>query len=417
MKFTKLRLPTLVLLLSGWTASAQVPDAPDLQKAFVSFRMTTETLAVNEPSKEALAEWYLNMINMDRVVVNDLLQKDINRDYPRAERLAFLIVNTAVSAWLTDILYTPMHERAHAEAAAANGATSTWFSTHSKPQDRVTIGELYLKMIGGDLGGMTHFSGELTRVGNARFEAAGLNQQALFAEELSFQTVENGNFNVSDYVHYFANKMSIPIYYVALKHDPTSDLTHYATDLSQLGKTPGLDNAGATRKMFQYSMASALLSGRGWEGFHAMVNYVQTGNTQVDTMSFQTPLGEISWPEITTFLNDMGISIKAETRLKTSETRSTYLSVEKSVVGDQIIEVGAGEKFVVGSTTLSAGVVASSQKRYGIKLGFLRDLDGKHRWFLFGDVDRDNGTLDGLRLNYQNDKPVTRANVGVGYRN
>jgi hypothetical protein len=170
--------------------------------------------------------------------------------------------------------------------------------------------------------------------------------------------------------------------------------------------------------MAQYATVSALLSGRTWEGLQATMNYIQKGNATADTLKINTPVGDVTWPEVSTYLNSDNISVKANTTLLTKSKNTNYdFSIEKSVIGNSVSEVSATANMKVDRATIAATAVANTQNKYGAKVHVAYDIDGKGKWVVFGDVSYDTGTLEGKRMSLQTDNtPQTRMYTGIEYR-
>jgi hypothetical protein len=386
---------------------------------FSQFRLTTEMLATKNPTKEALADWYFNMVNLNKLAFDKIRSYGIIKDESEAQRLSLVIVNGIVSTWLEQAFDTSMHEMSHAEAAKAAGADQIWFATMKHPDQQLTIGGLFQNLMFKGGGAYTYYQGNNGFTPNqmASISGAGLNHQTKFAELLAKDSSVKGQFHQTELIPYLINKFSVPLYYSIDRSSESSDVKTYVESLAAQGKIKPDEINETMSKMAKFATISGLLSGRTWEGLQATMGYVKTGNATADTLKIKTPVGDVTWPEVSTYLNIDNISMKANTNLKTSTTANYDIAIEKSVVGSNISEVSASANFIQGRTSTSVTAIVNDQQKYGAKAHLAYDVEGNGTWIVFIEGAYDTGTLDGQRTTYQtNDIPQTRIYSGIEYR-
>lgn len=379
----------------------------DVEKKLGTVRVTTRILALRETSAEALADWYFNMVNLNKAAFEVIKDYRLIEDQEQIQRLAIFLVQGYVTKRLSRAHETILHEQGHADAAKASGADDVSFGTYGQPDKRVSIGELYLRMLtdpGDRAFADSHFPEGTPPPSfeeRASFLGAGINQQERFAEQMAGESLDRGRFHAMETIPYLMNKLILAGYY-ATDHDTGpeghGDVFRYTLSLQSAGAVPWTTAPKHTmRKMAQYSVLTAALSGRTWEGLGSVLKYVSKGGTTVETFKVKTPLGDVTWPEFSTYLNTKSVSIKGSSRLQGVAGREIRVSAETSVIGEDVTEVSVGGQADLGSASVSLTGLANTRKGYGgrLRLGYRLGKDGN--WILYGAAELDKDTLEGMR--------------------
>ena len=391
-------------------------------KEIASFKLSTLSFADKEPGPKALREWYQNIVSLNRVAFEKIKGLNFLND-SAAERIATSIVMNTISGWITNAAKTTLHERGHTESAQNANANKTWYSTQNSNK-KINMGKLFINLLSGQREAKAHYesNSEFSPKQSAAFSAAGLNQQLIFAEDIANQSVESGQFHSSDYVHYLINKFSTPLYHKTTTPGKYNDLESFADDFVKQNIISKDEAQKFQKKVAAYSLYSALLSGRTWEGLKANIDYITKGKSTADTIRFNTPFGTISWPEFTTFLNEDSISIKGSTSILTDKLKKIDLSVEQTIIGKSITEVSALYTFILGKnkrSDMTVGGSINSDGGYALDALLKYDISGKGKWFVFaGGSYNSGGTMKQKRelcnnCSTENAKDEVRGNIGI----
>ena len=361
------------------------------EKALGSFRLTTQMLAGKATTKEGLADWYFNIVNLNRLTFNLIKDLRISDKAQVLQRMALYLTQNVVSYWLDHAAWQADHEQSHADAAAAFGFKNISFGTYNNPQAGLTIGQLFLEQLGHP------FDRPFTTWNDPNYNklapndprisvisAAGINQQERLSEMMADEAVERGGFDATETLPYLENKLILAGYVISHPNPNSndgSDPGDYANSL--VGRAIGPNDVKATMtKMATYSILTAALSGRTWEGLGAAMNYILKGDSHVETPKIKTPVGEILWPEFSTYLNARSVTVKmdAAVRLPTSVKTTLLVSAEAPVVGSDALEFSAGAR--VDKRPLSATLVGVGNTRggYGARAKLVYRIGERSGW-------------------------------------
>ena len=133
-------------------------------------------LARGEFTAENVAQWYMNMVNLNKIALEEINRAGI-LNQTEAGRLALSMVNTIVSGWLTKAASTALHEKGHGQAAEKLGAHSVSYRTPGGKD--MSLGNLFLHLIARGGGARTRHEHhrELSATERAAISAGGFNQQ------------------------------------------------------------------------------------------------------------------------------------------------------------------------------------------------------------------------------------------------
>lgn len=405
-----------LLFISVTGVNVNVRDTTE--KEIIKFRADTLSLANEELSKEGVSNWYANMINLNKLAFLSIKKLEIMDD-TEAKRWAVSIVNNLVAGWLSRANALTMHERSHIEAAKAAGATSTWYATGDDPHKKITLGQLFLNLNTGTGRPSAHwlFDKLPSNEESASIAAAGLNQQIAFSEKISDEAIRSGKFHSTEAVHYLMNKLSYNIYYLKDTKSDLSDLKNYTESLARQGVIDKNQVDETMKQVNNYTILTTLMSGRTWDGVRANSEYIKTGKSSVDILSFETSAGKVTWPEFNTYLNSNSVSVKGSSSLIQANGPIHGVSIESSVLGKKSTEVALNTYIPRGRTYYSTTVRYNSENKFGAHLEAGLNLKDS-KWSLFGGVDIDNGTLEGKRRNYNlNGKTDLKYYFGAQYIN
>ena len=411
-------------LLSSMTQKRDINEINNsAEKGIASFKLSTQTFAQGDVTQ--IENWHKNLLNMQKAAYDSIIKK-YNLDNTVAKRIAASIVSNSVASWVTAQSSLAMHEAAHGKAALDIGATDIHYKSEidgSSTSEKLTIGELYIKMITGQgSGGAStnyYLPANHTSEDRIQIAKAGLNSQVSFSEKQVEENWERGTTHFLDTIPYLLNKVSIYSYTQFV--DPNiaeNDLTSYISELANSGHIDEDQKDDVYNKLKNLSLFTALLSGGTWQGVISEINYVKTGNQTIPILGINTPAGFFTLPEFSTYLNQDNISLKGNFAFipKDHFVKHLSLSLEKGVIGQcSQTEFGLSVSSSIGNFSGLTKIILGSDKKAGITQKINLKV-GKNS-YLFGEATYDTGTMDGQRKCYSaSGDSCIQAEVGVEYR-
>ncbi len=396
----------------------------DANEEIASFKLSTQTFAQGSPDQ--IENWHENLMGMQKAAY-DLLIKKHNLDDTVAKRIASSVVTNAVAGWVSASSSLAMHEGAHGAAATTVGATDIHYAASLTgdvlPNERLTLGDLYLKLLTGQgSDGARTFYGlptDHTAEDSLFIAAAGLNAQSKFAEQVVEDNWNKESSHFLDTLPYVLNKVAIYSYATSL--DPNldvNDLTSYVDGLVLAGHVTAEDKASVLDKLKNLSIYTTLLSGGMWQGVLSEYNYVVNGDETTSLLGLNTPYGLIALPEFSTYMNKENISLKTKLAMfpKNERVKRVAISYEKDVVGScDSSELGLDVLLSMGNLDSLTKTVIGSDSSVGItqKLSYKMQKAVS----LYGELRYDTGTMDGQRTCQSVDGGAcTKAYIGIKYK-
>lgn len=389
-----------------------------VEESILDFKLSTLGLTGKEISKEGISQWYLNMTNLNKLAF-DKVQSMGFLDDSKAKRLAHLLVNDIVAGWVSRAMAITMHERAHSTAAGNSGASNITYGMSKMPDKDLSIGGLFLGLLSGQGGASTSYykQGGFTPEDNALISAAGINSQKTFAQNMSDDMVKKRKVHVADTVNYAINKLSYEIYYAVDQDSSQSDLKAYFNGLEEQGFISEGSSNSHMDKAAKLSALTSLMSGRTIDTYRANAEYIKTGKTSVDILSFPTPYGGVTLPEMTVYLNRTNVSVNTSMSLLKKDGSTYTASIEKSVYGENITEYNVAAHIPYRDFTIAPNVTANTRGGFGAGVEMGYNVKNS-KWEVFGGVTYDKDTLRGERrfLIPDSFKKQTSLYIGVNYK-
>lgn len=395
------------------------------KKALGSFRATTEMLAFQSMTKEGLADWYFNMVNLNRLTFDLVKNLRISGKVEWLQRLALYLTQNVVSYWLDNASIQIDHEQSHADAMAKFGFKNISFGTYNNPNQQLNIGQLFLAQIAHP--GARPFTvtfdpafGQMAPNDPRRsvVAAAGINQQQRLAEMMADEAIDRGGFDATETLPFLINKLILAGYVIGHSNPNSndgSDPGDYTNSLVGRQITQAQVQSTMT-KMAVYSIMSAALSGRTWEGLGAALKYVVKGDSHMDTLKVKTPFGDVLWPEFSTYMNANSVTVKTDlaVRLPTSLKTTVLASVEAPVIGSDAVEFQAGARIDTKPVSATLIGVGNTQGGFGARAKLVYRIGDNTGWDIFSQAQFDKNTIEGNRQNFSLDgQPTLRVFGGI----
>ena len=368
----------------------------NIEDSIIEFRIDIIELTKKEASKESIADWYLNMNNLNRLAFDRIQKMDFLND-SKAKRLGVALVNDIVSVWISRSIAITGHERAHAEAPEKLGA-ETFYGHTSNPCEKMSLGSIFLLLLSSPLKGTAYTSWRfsdktLSPKEEASIEAAGLNYHKTLASNLTAQNIRNGQTHMIGLIHLLYNKAAIGFYHYLNKPPLFNDLKHYVDSLEEQGYIEAGSQERVIRKLAQLNLLTVLMSGSIINSFRAHIEYIKSGDINIELITFDTGIGKITWPEFDVFLNTENISIRGAGAFLIMENGMIYqIEYEKNLNGTEIslsayklikdkLHIEAKTRYNTGNSAYGGHLELGYELGYG--------------WQLVGVLDYENGKNGG----------------------
>ncbi|EPZ51942.1 hypothetical protein M902_2372 [Bacteriovorax sp. BAL6_X] len=394
-------------------------DLDELAQSVGNLKISTLSFSRNRFNRDGAVEWYHNIRNVSKVFYNVITNHKRYNEHT-AVRASMNMAHQVVSWWITRTNYTLVHEVAHAQAVKEFGGTEIQLWVGDEAYH--SVGAFYLAFMSTYNRGSISYAIEIPSAQQeAVISAAGINSQISLAEDIAEESIINQRFDQSDALHYILNKVISTIYYQYDPNSNMSDLANYARALHQQGLIEE-DEINTTKKFISnISLLATLLSGRTWEAVNAFSDEIMLNKHYTDTYTFETPLGEITWPEFAAFLNEKGVSGKISASLLTKSRMTYQFSFETSLLGESISEVGLGFTYKADEWQTSVKTYFNDQNGRGISIKSKYNVGKTSGFSFFAEAKADNGTLNQRRHQYsltgqENNEYETSFSIGVEYR-
>ncbi|MGI4993503.1 hypothetical protein ACRXCV_12775 [Halobacteriovorax sp. GFR7] len=394
-------------------------DLDELAESVGNFKISTLSFSKNRFNRDGAVEWYHNIRNVSKVFYNVITDHKRYNEHT-AVRASINLAHQVVSWWISRTNYTLVHEVAHAQAVKEFGGSEIQLWVGDEAYQ--SVGAFYLAFMSTyNRGAVSYSIDRPSAQQEAVISAAGINSQISLAEDIAEESIVNRRFDQSDALHYILNKVISTIYYQYDPNSNMSDLAHYAQALHQQGLIEE-DEIDSTKEFISnISFLATLLSGRTWEAVNAISDEIILNKNYTETYRFETPLGEITWPEFAAFLNEKGVSGKISTSLLTQSRMTYHFSFETSLLGESANELGIGFTYKADEWQTSVKTYFNDQDGRGISIKSKYEVGKDSGFSFFAEAKADNGTLSQRRHQYsltgqENNEFETSFSIGVEYR-
>ena len=371
----------------------------DVEQSIIEFRLDITDLAEQKFSKESIADWHLNMINLNRLAFDKVQNSSFFNDSTGAKRVTALIVNDIVSNWIRDAIAVAGHEKAHSETAERFGA-ETSYGHDSKPGKDLSLGDLFLTLLAHPFSEKSAWASwrtdePLAPEQIAAISAGGLNYQMDLAADIVDQNIKNNQFHVVDVTPILNNKASIWFYYHSADKK-NSDLENYVRRLAEQGHIKSDSQDSVLKRLSNLSILTVLLSGSSINSFKALSRYIKKGDTSIEVTGFNTRAGKVTLPEFETFLNTTNVSVRVSSYLIQDDGAILQAGYEQPVIGDRSgLEINLGAHKQLKKRLYAEGGVRynTESDSYGgvVELGYNLNKS----WRLIGGLDYESGKNGG----------------------
>lgn len=378
----------------------------EVSNSIAQFEFKISELAKKGVSKEHLADWYLNMTNLNRLAFDKIQSMGFLSD-SKAKRLAATTVNTIVSGWISRALALTGHERAHTTVAEKLDL-KFGYGHDSSPDKKMSLGTMFLALLTekGNPFATWEADKPISENQKALFSIAGINFQNSLASDITTQNLRSQNIHATDAFHLLYNKAAIGAYYFVDKESDSSDLKQYVDSLEARGLIEPNSQDKTLEKLANLSILTTMLSGSTIDTIKANAEFIKSGNTSSKITTFDTRFGKVTLPEFDTFLNTTNASVKSSSAL--IRGKNIYqLSYEKPVIGDLSgEEVSFGAYQPINKEVYADGAIRynTNSNSYGANLELGYELE--NGWQLVSGIDyeksKNGGTWYGQRkYNYE----------------
>ena len=426
-------------------------------ESIIEFKLSTIQLSNQEANPEMLSEWYQNIHHLKKIAFESIRKKMNIQDENKFERISSLLVDGFVDYWVTRAYSTVKHEAGHGTFMLSQGYDGVEYG-HDASIDgqKLTIGELFSKLIIRPNSAYAISVGHRDPKFASRLESeaeifgAGLNEETKEAERISKEAMDSGKFNVLDALSYNLFKRRLRSYSGLESSDPVyeiGDPLSYAKELKLQGMVPEDRTAESiVTEIHQLSVLTSLLSGGTWNSAKSVINFVNKGEINSDTIKLKFKDGtSVDLPEFSTYLNGSNVSVSSQLHInlpakKEEIIKSIDVRLEKSVIGGGPVSLQspdqAAEKKDIAEFSVRTNFESDSKKiksylemtannfnGYGINAGvtWLLSSDTKNPdggWFVSMDVSKTKKTMKGSRENCRSGEfeGCETLYFGLGYR-